>query len=307
MKISSDIRPASSQNRVQILPWHVPLLFLLREGFQKFIFVIMFLITHATVHLLYCLYSGMNIKTYKRKAMKNLKELSLLIICLTITASADAQFRKTVYGNGKVVSEERTPVQASGVRVSTGIDVYLTQGDKLNLVVEADENLHDYIITEVKNGILDIYTDANIRKAEMKRVYVTLRTINSVSTSSAGDIIGESPVETDDLRISASSAGDIKLEVYANNIDANISSSGDVTLTGEAGFMEADLSSAGDLNAYNLKVKDADVSVSSAGGADIFVTEKLIARASSAGAINYKGDPEKVDAHSSSAGGIHRR
>ena len=249
----------------------------------------------------------MNIKTYKRKAMKNLKELSLLIICLTITASADAQFRKTVYGNGKVVSEERTPVQASGVRVSTGIDVYLTQGDKLNLVVEADENLHDYIITEVKNGILDIYTDANIRKAEMKRVYVTLRTINSVSTSSAGDIIGESPVETDDLRISASSAGDIKLEVYANNIDANISSSGDVTLTGEAGFMEADLSSAGDLNAYNLKVKDADVSVSSAGGADIFVTEKLIARASSAGAINYKGDPGKVDAHSSSAGGIHRR
>jgi hypothetical protein len=239
--------------------------------------------------------------------MKNLKELSLIILCLTITACADAQFRKTVYGNGKVVSEERAPVQASGVKVSTGIDVYLTQGDKLNLVVEADENLHDYIITEVKNGILDIYTDANIRKAEMKRVYVTLKTINSVSTSSAGDIIGESPVETDDLKISASSAGDIKLEVYADNIDANISSSGDVTLTGEAGFIEADLSSAGDLNAYNLKVKEADVSVSSAGGADIFVTEKFIARASSAGDINYKGDPKNVDAHSSSAGGIHRR
>ena len=239
--------------------------------------------------------------------MKNLKELSLIIICLAITACADAQFRKTVYGNGKVVSEERAPVQVSGIRVSTGIDVYLSQGDKLNLVVEADENLHDYIITEVKNGILDIYTDANIRKAEMKKVYVTLKTINSVSTSSAGDIIGESPVETDDLKITASSAGDIKLEVYANNIDANISSSGDVTLTGEAGFMEADLSSAGDLNAYNLKVKEADVTVSSAGGADIFVTEKLIARASSAGDINYKGDPKNVDAHSSSAGGIQRR
>ncbi len=239
--------------------------------------------------------------------MKNLKELSLLIICLTITACVDAQFRKTVYGNGKVVSEERTPMQASGVRVSTGIDVYLTQGDKLNLVVEADENLHDYIITEVKNGILDVYTDANIRGAELKRVYVTLKTINSVSTSSAGDLIGESPVETDDLKISASSAGDIKLEVYANNIDANISSSGDVTLTGEAGFMETDLSSAGDLNAYNLKVKEADVSVSSAGGADIYVIEKLTARASSAGSINYRGNPKNVNAHSSSAGGIHRR
>jgi len=239
--------------------------------------------------------------------MKNIKELSLLLICLTITACVDAQFRRTVYGNGKVVTEERTPLQATGVRVSTGIDVYLSQGDKLNLVVEADENLHDYIITEVKNGILDVYTDANIRGAEKKRVYVTLKTINTVSTSSAGDIIGESPVETDNLKISASSAGDIKLEVYADNVDANISSSGDVTLTGEAGFMEADLSSAGDLNANNLKVKEADISVSSAGGADIYVTEKLTARASSAGSINYRGDPKNVNAHSSSAGGIHRR
>ena len=239
--------------------------------------------------------------------MKNLKQIFVLILCLAITACADGQIRKTVYGNGKVVSKDRTPGQASGIRVSTGIDVYLTQGNNLKLVVEADENLHEYIITEVKNGVLYVYADANIRDAEMKRVYVTLKEINSVGTSSAGDVIGETPVETDDLRLSASSAGDIKLEVYANNIDANISSSGDVTLNGEADVLEADLSSAGDLNAYNLRVKEADISVSSAGGADIFVTEKLTARASSAGEINYKGDPRYVDAHSSSAGGIRRK
>jgi len=71
--------------------------------------------------------------------------------------------------------------------------------------------------------------------------------------------------------------------------------------------MEADLSSAGDLNAYNLKVREAEVSASSAGDADIYVTEKLTARSSSAGDINYKGNPEYVDAHSSSAGGVHRK
>jgi len=55
--------------------------------------------------------------------------------------------------------------------------------------------------------------------------------------------------------LSASSAGDIKLEVYAKSIDANISSSGDITLTGEADLLEAGLSSAGDLNAFNLKIR----------------------------------------------------
>jgi hypothetical protein len=239
--------------------------------------------------------------------MNNLKQIMILILCIGITACADAQFRRTVYGNGKVVSEERKALNASGLRVSTGIDVYLTQGNDLKLIVEADENLHDNIITEVKNGILNIYTDVNIRRAEMKRVYVTLKEINSVSTSSAGDVIGETPVRTNDLKLSASSAGDINLEVRAETIDVDISSSGNITLVGEADMLEADLSSAGDFNAFNLKVREADVSASSAGDADIYVTEKLYARSSSAGDINYKGDPKYIDSHSSSAGGVHRR
>jgi len=239
--------------------------------------------------------------------MKNLMQITVILICFGISACADGQFRKTVYGNGKVVKEERSAEQASGVRVASGIDVYLSQGEKQSIVVEADENLHEYILTEVKNDVLNVYTEANIRDAEAKKVYVTLKVINTVGTSSAGDVLGETPVRADDLRLSASSAGDIKLEVYVKNIDANISSSGDVTLVGEADMIDASLSSAGDLNAFNLKVREAEVSVSSAGNADLYVTEKLNARASSAGDVNYKGDPKYVDAHSSSAGGVHRK
>jgi hypothetical protein len=141
----------------------------------------------------------------------------------------------------------------------------------------------------------------------MKRVYVTMEDITSLKTSSAGDIIGETPVKTDKLELSASSAGDIKLEIYAKDIVANISSSGDVTLTGETDMLKATLSSAGDLNSFGLEVREADVSASSAGDADINVSERLRARSSSAGDINYRGNPKYVDAHSSSAGGVHRK
>ncbi len=239
--------------------------------------------------------------------MKNLKYLTIAILFLAISVDACSQFRKTVYGDGDVVRKERKVENFSGVKVSTGIDVYLSQGNNMSIVVETDENLHEYILTEVRGGILNVYTDANIRRAEMKRVYVTMKDVNYLSTSSAGDIIGETPIRTDELKLNASSAGDIKIEVYADNIEIDISSSGDVTLSGEAGMLEGDLSSAGDLNAYNLKVKEADLSVSSAGDADIYVTERIKARASSAGDINYKGNPKYVDAHSSSAGGIHSR
>jgi len=239
--------------------------------------------------------------------MKNLKLLAVAVIILCITSFTNAQMWRTVTGNKHVVSKERRLDSFSGVKVSSGIDVYLKQGNNESVRVEADENLHEYILTEVRNGVLNVYSEYNIRSAERKRVYVTMKDINSVRTTSAGDVIGESPIKSDKLELSASSAGDIKLEVNSKEIEIDISSSGDITLTGETDQLKADLSSAGDLNAYDLKSREAEISVSSAGDADIYVTERIRARASSAGDINYKGDPKYVDAHSSSAGGIHSR
>lgn len=243
----------------------------------------------------------------KRRTMKSLRLLTFSIAILCISACTHAQFRTSVTGNGNVITRERKADNFTGIKVSSGIDVYLKQGNEMSITVEADENLHEYIITEVRNGILNVYTDANIREADRKRVYVAMKEINSVSTTSAGDVIGETPVRSDRLELSASSAGDIKLEVTSKELKINISSSGDMTLTGEADILEADLSSAGDLNAYDLKAREADISVSSAGDADINVTEKLTARSSSAGDINYMGNPKYIDSHSSSAGGVHKR
>ena len=239
--------------------------------------------------------------------MKSLKSLAAALVIIAISSCTHAQFFRTVEGHGNVVTKERKADTFTGIKVSSGIDVYLKQGNNESVSVEADQNLHEYILTEVRGGVLNVYSEYNIRHAERMRVYVTMKEINSVKTTSAGDVIGETPINTDRLELSASSAGDIKLEVHAKKIDIDISSSGDISVTGETDVLRADLSSAGDLNAYDLRSREADVSVSSAGDADVYASERITARASSAGDINYKGDPKYIDAHSSSAGGIHRR
>lgn len=239
--------------------------------------------------------------------MKSLKSLTFVVLMLSLTSCINGQFWKTVEGHGRVVTRDRKTDSFTGIKVSSGIDVYLKQGNNESVSVEADENLHEYILTEVRNGILNVYSEYNIRDAEKKRVYVTVKEVNSIKTTSAGDVYGESPINCDNLKLEASSAGDIKLDVTAKMIDVDISSSGDISLTGETDKLRADLSSAGDLKAYDLMAREADVSVSSAGDADVNVSERITARASSAGDINYKGDPKYVDANSSSAGGIHRR
>ena len=239
--------------------------------------------------------------------MKTLKIFFITVISIAITACVNGQIRHSVYGNHKVVKQERPAGYFNEIRVSTGIDAYLRQGDKESISVEADENLQEHIKTEINGNVLNIYCDANIREAKSENVYVTIKDVKSLKTSSAGNIVGQSPVNTGDIELTASSAGDIKLEVNAKSIKVDISSSGNITLNGAAEKLDAELSSAGDLNAYQLAVKEADISVSSAGDADVNVSEKLTARASSAGDINYMGDPKFIDSHSSSAGGIHKR
>jgi len=233
--------------------------------------------------------------------------LILMVMVFAIYSCTNGQIKPRVTGSGKVVAKERKASYFNAVKVSSGIDVYLTQGNKESITVEADDNLHEYIRTEIKNNTLKVYSDANIRKAEAKKVHITIKDVEKISVSSAGDVFGENTIKTDELFLSASSAGDIRLSVVVNILNCDISSSGDIRLEGSADELKADLSSAGDLNAYDLKARVATVSTSSAGDAKIFVTEKLKADASSAGDIYFMGDPKQVDAHSSSAGGIHKK
>ncbi len=229
----------------------------------------------------------------------------LLIAALMLTTLAmQAQIPKTVYASGPVTTNEREAGTFTSLKVSTGIDVYLSQGEKESITVEADENLHEYILTEVRNGVLYVYSNVSLRNARSKKVHVTMNRIESVSTSSAGDIKGVTLLAVDKITLITSSAGNIDIEIKASEINARISSSGDITLRGNSDLLVASLSSAADLRSTELTVSMADIDVSSAGNARITVTESLKARASSAGSVFYGGKPEFVDAHSSSAGRI---
>lgn len=239
-----------------------------------------------------------------------MKKLAFLTTAMLLTLSScyiDG-WNQSISGNGRVVDETRNISDFTGVHVSSGIDVYLTQGSSFEVKVEADENLHDVILTEVEGRMLVVKTDrVNIRNAKSKKVHVTLPELTSLKISSAGDCVGQTPFECEDLRISISSAGDLKLEVDADRIDLDISSSGDADLAGTAEVFDVNLSSAGDLNAYDLIARKVDVNVSSAGDARVHATEEISATASSAGNIYYKGDARVVHSSSSSAGNISHR
>lgn len=238
-----------------------------------------------------------------------MRHLQYTILALLLIGSYACYFgpNETIYGSGDVVTEERNIDDFTGLKVSSGIDVVIRQGKKVSLEVEADDNLHEVIVTEVEGDVLKVYTRKNIRKARSKKVNLVYKELNSIRISSAGDVIGENVLKTDNLDIDLSSAGDLSLEVEAENINCDISSSGDARLSGSTRVLDASLSSAGDLHAYELKAEKVDVRCSSAGDARVYASKEFNLRSSSAGSIYYKGDGRLASSHTSSAGSIVKK
>jgi hypothetical protein len=239
--------------------------------------------------------------------MKRVLFLSIVIPLILSSCVIDG-WNTGISGNGNVVDEVRDVSGFNGVHVSSGIDVYLSEGNQFEVRVEADENLLEVIETEVRGNLLEVGTDrVNIRRAKSKKVYVTLPELKELKISSAGDCDGQTLFHCGDLRLSISSAGDLSLEVEADEIDLDISSSGDARIAGSANVLDASLSSAGNLDAWDLEAKVVEVSVSSAGDARVFATEEISMSASSAGNIYYRGDAKVLRSSKSSAGDIVKR
>ena len=239
--------------------------------------------------------------------MKKLRFVIAMSVIILYASGCIIDIKDSVSGDGNVITQTRDLSEFTGIKVASGIDVDITQGEPQHVEVEADENLQEWIRTEVNGDVLHIFTDKTIRLARTKKVHIVCKTLDKIDVSSAGDVIGKSRFKTDKLDIDMSSAGDLKIEVEAEEVSISLSSAGNADLKGTTQRLKADLSSAGDLNAFDLEAKVADVSVSSAGNARVFVTDEASFRSSSAGNISYKGEPKIREINTSSAGSVNKR
>ena len=242
-------------------------------------------------------------KTNKMTAL--IKFIVGLFTALLFTSCVfDASFGQ-IRGNGNVQTENfNISDDIDGVSAGNGWDVYLEKGDRVSVIVEADENIIEAAEIYVKGSTLKIYCEKNIGKASSKKVFVTyIDDLEYLSASSGADVVTKEVLKGEDLSLNVSSGGSIDTEAIVRNIDTDVSSGGDIKIAGSTENLTADVSSGGMIKAKSLKAKNANASASSGGSMDLYVTDDLRARASSGGDIDYWGDPGKVDAPRKSVSG----
>ena len=209
-------------------------------------------------------------------------------------------------GNGNVVTEERNIRDFSKVKGSAGLDVYLTKGSENKVVVEADENLLEFIETEVHNGRLTIGTERSIGRSKAKKVYVTYIELSEIAASSGADVIVNSVVKNENISLDASSGADLEVEVFAKDLYVEASSGADIKVRGKATILKAKSSSGSEIDAEELFVISCDADASSGGDITVNVKEDLETEATSGGTIRYYGNPSAVSKNGSRSGSVRK-
>jgi hypothetical protein len=210
-------------------------------------------------------------------------------------------------GDGNVQSEDRVVSNFNKIEVSNGIDLYLTQGTEESLVVQADSNLLEFIKTEVSGGTLRVFTEKNIHSAASRKVKLTFKNLEALTANSGSDVLSNSLLELEDLKVSASSGADVDVELNAQNVIARSSSGSDIYLSGTAQSIDAEASSGSSVKATKLKAENGSADSSSGADVSINVSGKLTASASSGGDVTYYGNPKVIDKNKSSGGRVRSR
>ncbi|WP_179018716.1 head GIN domain-containing protein [Winogradskyella forsetii] len=226
--------------------------------------------------------------------------ISLLLLSCNFMAGVD--------GNGKVVSVERDiSSDFNEIKVSQGLDLYITQSDNVSLSIEADENLQDIIMTEVENSVLRIYAAENIRRATSKKIMLNIENISVIKATSGSDVYSNNTIEVSDLKLNSTSGADIKLDVKTESLNCHATSGSDIKLSGSTKKLIAKATSGSDIDASELQAETSNVSATS--GADISVntSKSLIAKATSGGDIRYSGNPENLETSDTSAGSVRKQ
>ena len=209
-----------------------------------------------------------------------------------------------ITGDGDVVKEDRKVSGFTSLEVSGAFSVYLTQGNSEALTVEADENLMQYIKTEVHGDRLEIYVeDKNIKKFSEMNIYLTFEELEMIDISGAVSLQSENSLKFNDLSLEGSGASELKLDMEVGMLDADFSGASEIDLTGKAKAARFDFSGASELDAYDFVIEACELDVSGAAEARIHVTGSLEVDASGAASVKYKGSPS-VSTDVSGAGSV---
>ncbi|MBZ5857246.1 head GIN domain-containing protein [Flavihumibacter profundi] len=234
----------------------------------------------------------------------------IIVFGLVVLAGLTANAQKFVVNDANAVARQVN--EFSGVHVSSAIDLYISQGNEIGVAVSStDTKVRDRIMTEVKDGVLNIWFDGkgwnDWKGNKHMKAYVSVKTLEMIKADGACDVKFMGKVKAERLSIDLSGASDLSGELECNNLDMDVSGASDTKLSGNVGNVSVKLSGASSIKGWGLVAENCDIDASGASSINVIVNKEMKVKANGASDVNYKGNGVIREMKSSGASSINRK
>ncbi len=211
-----------------------------------------------------------------------------------------------------VNAERRTVKSFHAIKISGGIDLYISEGDEALAVSARDAETRSYIKTEVVDGVLKIWFEwkngRNIFMSSNKQLkaYVSYKKLNALSASGGCDVIVDGTISQTNLTINISGGSDFKGKVSVQDLKVECSGGSDVDIAGKASKLTIEVSGGSDFNGYDLVTESTLVEASGGSDVEITVNKDLNAKASGGSDVFYRGSASLSEVRSSGSSSVKK-
>ena len=253
--------------------------------------------------------------------MKNFFAGLIMIVflsgCAAVVPSWNISPLDIVEGNGDII-DVIVPVpqgtDSSRFNVfsvhNTFINVILTNNLHEEIRFSIDSNLAEYIEVLNNNGVLVVRTAEGISISPSDRtldIYINSSSLASMQKSGAGRLTTDGVFTIENLSMNLSGAFTADMDVIiADTFQIQQLGAGSMEARGRATNLDLLISGASSTNLSGLIAQNAEVTISGAASATVYVEESLDASVSGVGSITYFGNPSTVQASTAGVGSITR-
>jgi hypothetical protein len=205
--------------------------------------------------------------------MKEIEMRRLLVFLLLTVLSAGCHhgMYSGISGSGKRELQKREVAPFTSINTEGAFVIEVTCQKNLGLEVEGDDNILDYVSSEVSNNVLRLKNTKNYSVNEPVKFKISVPNLEALSVSGAG-----------------------KIEIKGvNNDKFEIDSSGapSISVSGTTKVIDIDTSGAGKIDTHNLHASRGIVDSKGVSRVDIDVADQLDVTVSGPSSVFYKGDP----------------
>lgn len=129
-----------------------------------------------------------------------MKKNTALLLLLLVTTLTFGQRREKIKGSKIVTTSVKEVGEFDGIEADDNLEVYLERGEKNEIKIEADDNLHDIIGMDLREKVLRLYTskESTIFKKLIVRVTYT-SSLKSVIAKNDAIVYAIQELQLDDI------------------------------------------------------------------------------------------------------------